>query len=261
MRVNRRLISISAWVLFCLLSFANGDAVDASDVDIDCPGPDEAFVTTCTGSEPPHTNDETSTENTNKSFGFGESDIVNEVLEESKEDDDSRSRRSYKSGTSSANNDNDRRHHDYNSGGGAGFCDASESAAATQQMKQTLRKLTSKYYDPLPRQGKVCIGAVCGFTASRLSLGVANRLFRLAGATWVLSEVLHTSGYCDEAKCVPEEARPWVGILRRALVKQCIKVRMIARQLWDQDRVRGIVQKDELIAGGFAAGAFVGFVV
>lgn len=255
MHANRRLIFIFIWVSVFLLSCFNVDVADASDDDIDCPGPGEAFVTTCSGSEPPHTNDETSTENKS----FGESDIVNEVLEESKEDDYSRSRKAYKSGTSSANHDD--RHHDYNSGEEAGFCDAPESPAVTQQMKQTIRKLTQKYYDPLPRQGKVCIGTVCGFTASRLSLGVANRLFRLAGATWVLSEVLHTSGFCDSAKCVPEEARPWVGILRRALVKQCIKVRMIARQLWDQDRIRGIVQEDEFVAGGFAAGAFVGFVV
>ena len=90
---------------------------------------------------------------------------------------------------------------------------------------------------------------------------MANRIFRIAGATWVLSEMLHTSGFCDEAKCVPEEARPWIGILRRTLIKQCMKVRALARKVWDQDRIRELAQRDELVAVGFANGAFVGFVV
>jgi len=214
--------------------------VNASDAGIDCPGPDEAFVTSCSGSE---------------TEGFDDSDLVkevledlvNEVLEDSKENDPP-TRKAYNSRASSADINDDGQ-------------DDTEGSTSIHQLKQTTKKLIHRYYDPLPRNGKCAIGSICGFTASRLSLGVANRVFRLAGATWVLSEMLHATGYCDDAKCVPEEARPWIRILRRALIKQSAKVRMIARRIWDKDRIREIAEKDERVAGGFAVGAFIGFVV
>ena len=110
-------------------------------------------------------------------------------------------------------------------------------ATAVQQFKRTSNRLVQKYYTPLPKQGKGALGGVIGYTVSRLALGVANRIFRIAGATYVLSEALYTSGFCDEEKCsvVPEEARPWITILRRLLIRQCIKVRHVTRQLWDTD--------------------------
>lgn len=220
-----------------MLSCSPSSVVHASDADIDCPGPDEAFVTSCSGSKSPDSKDKT--------------DLVNEGLEDSQEKVSSPRKRKHKrkahnSGTSEANINDDTE---------------GEGSTTIQQLKQTTKTLIERYYDPLPNQGKCAIGTICGFTASRLSLGVANRVFRLAGATWVLSEMLHTTGYCDEARCLPEEARPWVGVLHRALTKQSAKVRMIARRIWDEDRIREIAQKDEMVAGGFAAGAFIGFVV
>lgn len=143
------------------------------------------------------------------------------------------------------------------------YCDADPDLATTamQQLKHQITTLTHKYYDPLPEKGKCAIGTVCGFAASRITMGVANRVFRLVGATWVAAEVLHTSGFCDESKCVPSEMRPWIGILHRALVKQCVKVRLIARRVWDQDRIRELAQNHKQFSGGFASGAFIGFVV
>lgn len=211
-----------------MLACSIGNIVEAADVD--CPGPGEAFVTSCSGSEPTPAGAE----------DFDEEELVDEVLKGAKE------KKPYNSVPKAKENNND---------------SDEGPTAAIQQLKQTSQKMIQRYYDPLPRQGKCAIGTICGFTASRLSLGVANRIFRLAGATWVLSEVLHTTGFCDEAKCMPEEARPWVGILTKALRRQCVKVRMFARQIWDQDRIRAIADKDEMVAGGFAAGAFVGFVV
>lgn len=132
---------------------------------------------------------------------------------------------------------------------------------ARKQLQHTFIKLSHRYYDPLPDKAKCAVGAICGFASSRITLGVANRIVRLTGAIWVASEVLHTSGFCDETKCVPEEMRPWIGIIRRALIKQCIKVRMLARKIYDKEGIRSIAQRDGMFSGGFASGAFVGFVV
>mmetsp|Transcript_50437 Transcript_50437/g.107422 ORF Transcript_50437/g.107422 Transcript_50437/m.107422 type:complete len:261 (-) Transcript_50437:98-880(-) len=253
------LFFLFAWASFFLLSCSIIDAAEISD-NVDCPGPDEAFVTTCSGPEsPPRPNDDVppASVETEGVELMDMSDLVDEVLQETR-GDDSRSHKAHNSASNQPNNDNDFQQ-DFNSGeAGVGYA---AEGSAMQQMKQTTRQLMERYYEPLPRQGKCAIGTVCGFAASRLSLGVANRVFRLAGATWVLSEAMHTSGFCDEAKCMPEEARPWVGILRNAMIKKCIWVRSIARRMWDQDRIREIVQRDEMVAGGFAAGAFIGFVV
>jgi len=233
-----RFIFILVWASIFLLSHSPSSAVNASEADIDCPGPDEAFVTTCSGSSD-KSNDETKTES------FDDSDLVDEVLEDSKEKVKQHPPKAYNFGDSEENTDDD----------------DTKGSGAIQQLKQTTKTLLKQYYDPLPSQGKCAIGTICGFTASRLSLGVANRVFRLVGATWVMSEILNITGYCDEAKCLPEEARPWIEVMHRVLRKQSAKVRITARKIWDADRIREIAQTDEMVAGGFAAGAFIGFVV
>lgn len=267
-------IRISLWLPFCLLLCINcvthtGIAEAADAGEIVCPGPDEAFVTTCSGSGGAGNDNDESGNSEEPSSTNGESEVFDDakLLDEVLED-------AMKNDNADSNNDNNQYgfnsnpgsspENDDNSGGGAdpGFASFDrESSPAMQQLKETTSRLIERYYDPLPHQGKCAIGTACGFAASRLSLGVANRLFRIAGATFVLSELMHTSGYCDEAQCLPDEARPWVRILRQTLVNQCIKVRKLARRIWNQDRIREWAQKDELVAGGFAAGAFVGFIV
>jgi hypothetical protein len=135
--------------------------------------------------------------------------------------------------------------------------------SAYHQLKKTTTTFVRRYYSPLDKRGKCAIGSACGFLASRLSLGVANRIFRVAGATWVFSEAVHASGLCDEKSCavIPEEARPWIVILRRSIGKKVESIRELARRIWNKDRIREIAQQDEALACGLAAGAFVGFIV
>lgn len=237
----------------------------AADDVVDCPGKDEAFVTTCSGKS--NTDDNSPVID---NIEFDENDIVNEVLEDSENEQYQQQQQQqhfqstyedeepvstpptyqYSQRTNSKQNNEE-----------AAFCNAAYDNTPMEQLKANINTLTKRYYDPLPRNGKVAISTSLGFIVSRISLGVANRLFRLAGATWVLSEMLYTSGFCDEAKCVPEEARPWITILRRLVATQCIKVRRWTRKVWNQDRIRELAQKDEFVAGGFATGAFIGFVI
>ena len=274
-----------AWAFVCLFSCLctqnNRAFVFASDegTDIDCPGPDEAFVTTCSGGENQQRQEQGQQqpqvfresdyefdasdrrENPQQHKPFAESDdqfdadLLDEVLEDSRSKEQTTTNEDWEEAASSSgsigNDDEHRR----------GPIDPDDVTTALQQLQHTTDRLVRRYYDPLPGQGKCAIGSICGFAASRISLGVANRIFRLGGATWVLSEVLHSSGYCDEAMCVPEEARPWIGILRRTLIRQCVRVRSAARKLWDQELIREIARRDEVLSGCFAAGAFIGFVV
>ncbi len=131
------------------------------------------------------------------------------------------------------------------------------------QLKKTTATFVNRHYTPLPQRGKCAIGSACGFLASRLSLGVANRIFRVAGATLVFSEAIHASGLCDETSCaaIPEDVRPWIVILRRSIGQKVESVRMMARKLWNKERIREMARRDEALACGLAAGAFVGFIV
>jgi hypothetical protein len=228
---------------------AINDADD--DAIVDCPGKDEPFVTTCSGNGNGETEPDADDDRNNNNADFNEEDLVNEVLE-----DDSERNHPYtayedeepNSPSSASNTANE-------------FCDTSYDKTPMQQLTENINTITKRYYDPLPRNGKAAIGVSLGFIASRICLGVANRVFRLAGATWVLSEMLYTSGFCDEYECVPEEARPWIHILRRTLANQSMKVRAMARRIYDQDRIRELAQRDEFVAAGFASGAFIGFVI
>ena len=232
--------------VFIILTLHLAGVCRAADDVVDCPGKDEAFVTTCSGTDnidsPADNAEEASHDEPTiiDSVDFDEDDLVNEVPE----DFDSQ-------------NDNNFKQEEEEDG----VCDAAYDNTPMQQLRANINTLTKRYYDPLPRNGKVAIGTGLGFIASRITLGVANRIFRLTGAIWVLSEMMYTSGFCDEAQCVPEEARPWIGILRRTVVNQCMKVRVWARKVYDQDRIRELAQQDEFVAGGFATGAFIGFVI
>lgn len=235
-------------ILFLILILHSAGFCRAADDDlVNCPGKDEAFVTTCSGKDniediPPKAEAEASYDDEPTvvdSVDFDEDDIVNEVLDDF---------------NSQTNNDFEQEEEPR-------VCDAAHDNTPMQQLKANFNTLAERYYDPLPRNGKVAIGTSLGFIASRITLGVANRIFRLTGAIWVLSEMAYTSGFCDEAQCVPEEARPWIGILRRTLATQSMKVRAWARKLYDQERIRELAQKDEFVAGGFATGAFIGFVL
>ncbi|KAL3801801.1 hypothetical protein HJC23_001197 [Cyclotella cryptica] len=278
--INQRGSISTVIITVCLILLSSLIAVQISaDITVDsenyeCPGDGVAFVTTCSGSggnqdgssesgsdgavrdeKTSHPQNENSVQDTGESRSrydaIDESDVVNEVLQES-----SNYQQPQYSNTQSFTEQTKSNDHDE-----CLFCESDDiRATAAQQLQHTIGKLTHTYYDPLPPKAKCAVGAICGFAASRITLGAANRIFRLAGAIWVASEVLHTSGFCDEAKCVPGEFRPWIGILRKALIKQCIRVRVMARKIYNQQRIREIAQRDEMFAGGFASGAFVGFV-
>lgn len=227
----------------CLLSHFHVEVF--ADVVIEeqyeCPDDNAAFVTTCSGGDTEHNidesndglvgdggdvtdeqindgvededdtvdqdlNEQSETETKNKNQhqegSFDDSDLVNEVLQETSQQEQCNAQTCTPNFGDNSPNDNN--HDEYG-----------ENTNAMQQLQHTFVKLSHRYYDPLPSKAKCAVGTVCGFVSSRIALGVANRIVRLTGAVWVASEVLHTSGFCDETKCVPEEMRPWIGIVKR----------------------------------------------
>eukprot|EP00956_Cyclotella_meneghiniana_P044913 scaffold342608_cov76-Cyclotella_meneghiniana.AAC.1 len=261
----------------CLLSTLVDVFAQENLTDGQCPDDNTAFITTCGGrdseqeilgesadgstEEETNTNGETSEDDATHHQGvpdpdevnvFDDSHLVDEVIHESKREQSQQQQQQQQQQQHKESYTSNFDHNDKYEEIGVN---------AMQQLQHTFVKLTQRYYDPLPAKAKCAVGTICGFASSRIALGVANRLVRLTGAIWVASEVLHTSGFCDETKCVPEEMRPWIGIVRRALVKQCVRVRLMARKIYNQERIREIANKNSQFAGGFASGAFIGFVV
>eukprot|EP00985_Skeletonema_marinoi_P016698 scaffold9000_cov100-Skeletonema_marinoi.AAC.1 len=117
----------------------------AVDDVVDCPGKDEAFVTTCSGTDnidsPADNAEEASHDEPTiiDSVDFDEDDLVNEVLEDF---DNSQNENNFKQ--EEAEED--------------GVCDAAYDNTPMQQLRANINTLTKRYYDPLPRNGKVAIG-------------------------------------------------------------------------------------------------------
>ena len=254
------------------------EAPDGGSNTVDCPGRDEAFVTSCSGSGGGGEAQEARQQTDGRVED--ESDLVDEVLRESagreeraepakesrRSEEERRQRANYSGGPraekQSAFADRQRREGQQQE---EPVCDApsdDESAAVLLvQLRRGLETQVRRHYDPLRPELKALTGSVLGMISSRLVLGVASRLVRLAGAVYVLSEALHASGYCDESSCVPEEARPWISVMKRAIVRQCVRVREASRRVWNEERIREFVDGNKDLAGGLAAGAFFGFVL
>ena len=274
---------------------------DGDDI-LPCPGPDEAFVTTCSGSGSDGDEIDQLTEKQtpspaeiSSSNDDDISDLVHEVFSDGSINNDENiseqkqqphnQHESENSGNIDYDNMKDERQQQQEQSWGDGTTQSQQHQqeistscnnnafpsssnedteySAYYQLKKTTATFVHRYYSPLDKRGKCAIGSACGFLASRLSLGVANRIFRVAGATWVFSEAVHASGLCDETSCavIPEEARPWIVILRRSIGQKVKSIRRLARRLWNKERIREIARQDEAMACGFAAGAFVGFIV
>ena len=249
---------------------------DEASARVDCPGKDEAFVTSCSGGgDGGKSNEAQQADDTDGRGIEGESDLVDEVLRESashgeRAEPAKDSRRSSEGETQRANSNGGPRAEKQSTFADrqrrkAPVCDASsddESAAVLlHKLRYNLETQVQKYYDPLRPELKTLAGSVLGMISSRLVLGVASRLVRTVGAVYVLSEALHASGYCDESRCIPEEARPWLSMIKRVIVRQCVRVREASRRIWNEDRIREFVEENKDLAAGLAGGAFIGFVL
>ena len=296
------LYSGSAFSVVLAAAAETSPSEEDSDDILPCPGPDEAFVTTCSGGGSDGDGIDQMTEKQTPSPAEissknddDNSDLVHEVISDGSINNDENiseqkqqphnQHESENSGNIDYDNMKDGRQQQQHQSWGDGTTqnqqlqqEQSSSCnnnappsssnedteySAYYQLKKTTATFVHRYYTPLDKRGKCAIGSACGFLASRLSLGVANRIFRVAGATWVFSEAVHASGLCDETSCavIPEEARPWIVILRRSIGQKVESIRRLARRLWNKERIREIARQDEAMACGFAAGAFVGFIV
>ena len=113
-------------------------------------------------------------------------------------------------------------------------------------------------YDNLPDQGKFATGAVVGFTSSKIAVKSAVRLVKLAGATFVATEMLEAAGILDTE--VYTNSEPAKDIKNRVLSKVG-DIRNSIRNKLDGKNIKKWMESDKMGTIGAATGAFFGFLL
>merc|ERR1711862_812662 len=119
-----------------------------------------------------------------------------------------------------------------------------------------------KKFDTLPKPAKVGVGAAAGFVGSRFALRTVVTTAKIAGAAFVVSEVMHITGVAEEVPSfINEENAEKVKQIKDKVVKQANGVRMQVRRQLNPSNVKQMVENERETALGFAGGALLGFVL
>ena len=113
-------------------------------------------------------------------------------------------------------------------------------------------------YDNLPEQGKFATGAVVGFTTSKIAVNSAVKLVKIAGATFVATEMLEAVGILDTELYTNSE--PAKDIKNRVLMKVG-DIRNSIKQKFDGKNIKKWLESDKMATLGAATGAFFGFLM
>jgi len=125
-----------------------------------------------------------------------------------------------------------------------------------------------KQYDSLTPKGKFATGAVVGFVSAKAAVGLTVKSLKVAGATFVVTEVMDTAGlfkdlnipdYVDD---LVDDVKPFVSMFTmktRAFVNDA---RLIVRETINPINLRANLEKalknERLLTLGTAAGAVLG---
>lgn len=138
---------------------------------------------------------------------------------------------------------------------------AASSGSNDVDAKEILEKWISvarNQYDNLPDQGKFATGAVVGFTSSKVAVNSAVRFVKIAGATFVATEVLEAAGILDMDALTESESSE--SIKRKAIGK-IGEIRASIRRRLDGKNIKRWMEEDRMGSLGAATGAFFGFLL
>lgn len=129
-----------------------------------------------------------------------------------------------------------------------------------------LRKLTDpiqKKYNELPGQGKMATGAFVGFTASRVAVKSITSCIKFAGAAFVAVEVLDYAGLLKDLDDFElyEENKATIKAVKQSFVKSVKEFKTGIRNQLNPKTLDARIKANKEASTGFAAGAFVGFMI
>jgi len=136
-------------------------------------------------------------------------------------------------------------------------CKAAEINDPTEILQQWVSAARQQYGN-LPDQGKFATGAVVGYTTSKIAVRSAVRFVKIAGATFVATEVLDAAGIFEIEQFADSQSTE--NMKQRALskigdIRQAIKRRLNGKQL------KQMLESDRMGTLGAATGAFFGFLL
>jgi len=119
-------------------------------------------------------------------------------------------------------------------------------------------------YEKLPPHGKAATGAVAGFASSRMAVRSVVGVAKMAGAAFIASEVLHHSGALDNID-IGDDAEFVLKKVSKSAQRTVEGFRTTVRRRLSKDGISNTIEsamnKERMATVGFAAGAFVGFMI
>ena len=134
---------------------------------------------------------------------------------------------------------------------------AGEVNDPTEILQQWVSQARTQY-DNLPDQGKFATGAVVGYTTSKLAVRSAVKFVKIAGATFVATEVLDAAGIFEIEQFADSETQE--NMKQRALTK-IGDLRKAIRSRLDGKNLKRWMESDKMGTLGAATGAFFGFLL
>lgn len=142
-------------------------------------------------------------------------------------------------------------------------CPSTSKAAGTieNDPTETLQNWLStarNKYDTLPEQGKFATGAVIGFTTSKIAVRSAVKFVKIAGATFVATEMLEAAGILDTDTYTNSESAQNV---KQRVLSKVGDVRKAVHRQFDGKNIKSWMESDKMGTIGAATGAFFGFLL
>lgn len=113
-------------------------------------------------------------------------------------------------------------------------------------------------YQSLDSKGKFIAGACVGFVGTRLVIQSAVGALKIAGAAFIVAEVLHHTGAVDEIKKMSREQQDFLHQVKGKALEQAENFRVQVRRRLNPTFVQDMFEKDRMGALGLASGALAG---
>ena len=143
-------------------------------------------------------------------------------------------------------------------------------AQESDDIKSPIESITvplKQQFDALPPKGKFATGAFVGFAATRVAIKTTTGILKIAGATFVASEVLNRAGVFNTVDLpdISEENMALLKKARRVAASSLNNFRMEVRQRLSPEKVKSVfdsaLEKERMGTLGLASGAVAGFVL
>lgn len=145
--------------------------------------------------------------------------------------------------------------------------------AAGQDLNEIYDKLRVKVLNPLEQtynelspRGKFATGAFVGFTSSRMFVRTATKMIKIAGISYIGSEVLSKAGFLDDIDdYVSYENQEMIQQMASKLKHNINFYRVQMKEKLNPKKIKGYIDtamsKDKMSSTGFATGATFGLLV